>query len=124
MIVAPPPLRPPVIHEAAFPFSCPRKPATTQAMEACALKRIVAADHRIDAQVAAAFELIADRRDRRAFVAGERAWIVYRHGSCEAEASRYHGGSAEGIAYLACVENRNRAHLADLAVLLRELRFH
>jgi uncharacterized protein YecT (DUF1311 family) len=90
-------------------------------MGGCAEKRIIDTDHQIDARVATAFRLISHLRDRRAFVAGERAWLVYRHSSCQADASPYEGGTVHPLIYAVCVESRNRAHASELAALLRDL---
>jgi len=93
MIVAPPPLRPRVIHEVFTQLPCPRKSQTTVAMEGCAEKRIVGTDHPIDARVATAFGLISHLRE-------------------------------QPLIFATCVADRDRAHLAGLASLLRDLRAH
>ena len=116
-------LRPPVIHETFTPLPCPAHPTTTQGAIGCAEERILATDHEIDAQAMAAFALLLPK-DRVVFVQGEVAWLRYRRASCLAEASKYFGGSVYGLYYAQCVENRNEAHLRDLAELLRVLRFH
>jgi uncharacterized protein YecT (DUF1311 family) len=78
-------------------------------------------DRTINADVKAISVLLAPS-ERSGFVAGERAWLRYRRLSCEAEASKYAGGTLAGLVDAGCVVARNRAHVRDLAETLRELR--
>jgi uncharacterized protein YecT (DUF1311 family) len=58
---------------------------------------------------------------RATFVQGERSWLRYRRQSCAAEASRFAGGTAHGVAFLTCTVQRNKAHVADLAAMRKTL---
>jgi len=52
--------------------------------------------------------------ERPALVAAERLWLRYREASCSAERSLYGGGTAQGPAFLACMEAETRHHTAEL----------
>jgi uncharacterized protein YecT (DUF1311 family) len=111
---------PPVIHETFTPLPCPKHQVSTLDTEGCLEQKILATDRQIDAQAKAIFTLL--RPDARAgFVRSERAWLAYRRASCEAEASKYAGGTFGGVAAAACTVARNRTHLRDLAELRHTL---
>jgi uncharacterized protein YecT (DUF1311 family) len=113
-------VQPPVIHEVFTPLPCPKKQVSTLDIEACTEQAILATDKKIDAQVAAIFKLL--RADARAgFVKGEKAWLAYRKASCDAEASRYAGGTLAGVVAAGCTAQRNRTHLADLASTKKDI---
>jgi uncharacterized protein YecT (DUF1311 family) len=112
---------PPVIREPFTPLPCPAHPTATTEIEGCLERALLRSDRRIDARVAAIYQLLLDARDRVAFAAGERAWLTYRRRSCSAEASAYRGGSAAPLAYLRCQLSRNERHLTDLAAMERAL---
>jgi uncharacterized protein YecT (DUF1311 family) len=78
----------------------PAHPASTIDTEACLERAVLRSDRKINATVAKIFYLLHRSADRGAFVRGERAWLQYRRRSCSAEASVYHGGSAEPVAFL------------------------
>jgi uncharacterized protein YecT (DUF1311 family) len=114
-------LKPPVIHEVFTPLPCPMHPGTTLGYEGCDERVILMTDRTINADVKAIFVLLAPS-ERSGFVTGERAWLRYRRLSCEAEASKYAGGTLAGLVDAGCVAARNQAHVKDLAETLRELR--
>jgi hypothetical protein len=72
-------------------------------------------DAQIDARARAIFRLVGDTTGRRKFLAGETAWLVYRQASCNSVADVYRGGTAQPLAFGACVVSRNRQHLKELA---------
>ena len=89
---------------------------------ACLERAVVRSDRQINVAVARIYRLIRRSADRDSFVRGERAWLQYRRASCSAEASVYHLGSAEPVAFLACENRRNSRHLGDLRDMERTLR--
>jgi len=115
-------LSPPIIREPWTPLPCPAHAVSTVDLEGCLEKGIRRTDRQIDARVAKIFYRLRSSSDRRAFVRGERSWLQYRRSSCSAEASVYHGGSAEPVAFLTCEKRRNARHIADLQDMERILR--
>ena len=115
-------LRPPVIHEPWTPLPCPAHQRSTVDIVACLEVAVVRSDRQINATVGRIFRLLRRSADRASFVRGERAWLEYRRLSCSAEASVYHGGSAEPVAFLTCEKRRNSRHLGDLRDMERTLR--
>jgi uncharacterized protein YecT (DUF1311 family) len=114
-------LSPPVIHETFTPLRCPADPQAQLELEGCAEKAILTSDRRIDALNAQIFTRLA-ARDRATFVAGERAWLRYRHASCLTAASKYAGGTLASLVDANCVAARNRTHLHEQASLLHDLK--
>ena len=114
-------LKPPVIHEVFTPQPCPMHPVSTLDLEGCAEQSILKTDRTINADVKVIFAQLAPPA-RGGFVSGERAWLRYRTLSCEAEASKYAGGTLAGVVAANCAAARNRAHVKDLAETLKELR--
>lgn len=114
-------LKPPVIHEVFTPQPCPMHPVSTLDLEGCAEQSILRSDRTINADVKTIFKLLAPSA-RAGFVAGERAWFRYRTLSCEAESSKYAGGTFAGVVAANCAAARNSAHVTDLAETLRDLR--
>lgn len=114
-------LKPPVIHEVFTPQPCPMHPVSTLDLEGCAEQSILRTDKTINADVKTIFKLLAPSA-RAGFVAGERAWLRYRMLSCDAEASKYAGGTLAGVVAANCAAARNSAHVKDLAATLRDLR--
>jgi uncharacterized protein YecT (DUF1311 family) len=114
-------LKPPVIHEVFTPQPCPMHPVSTLDLEGCAEQSILKSDRTINADVRAIFTLLTPAA-RAGFVAGERAWLRYRTLSCEAEASKYAGGTLAGVVEANCAAARNRAHVSDLTATLEQLR--
>ena len=114
-------ISPPVIHEPWTPLPCPMHPSSTVETEGCLEQAVMRSDRRIDTKVAGIFRVLARRSDRTAFVAGERAWLVYRRRYCATAASVFRGGTAEPVAFVSCELRRNKAHLADLADLEKNL---
>lgn len=106
---------PPVIHEPFSALTCPLHPDSTIEIEACQEHRVLRTDREIDTQVKAIVKLLRTEQLRVSFVTGERAWLRYRRQSCAAEASKFAGGTAHGVAYLSCTLQRNKTHLADLS---------
>ena len=117
------PLKPPIIHEPFTPLPCPRHAVSTVDMEGCGEQKVLRSDRRIDTDVKAIFGLLA-QSERRGFVAGEVAWLRYRRLSCNAEATKFAGGTLGPVDDIGCVEGRNRSHLEDLAGTLTVLRQH
>ena len=116
-------LRPPAIHEVFTPLPCPKHAGTTLELEGCAEQVILKTDLTINTDVEAIFNLLAPS-ERAGFVAGERAWLRYRKLSCEAEASKYAGGTAAGVLLAQCEATRNRTHVKEVAATLALLRVH
>jgi uncharacterized protein YecT (DUF1311 family) len=114
-------IAPPVIHEPFTALPCPLHPDTTIDVEGCQEHRVVRTDRRIDLQVKAVFRLLPTDEARQSLVAGELEWLRYRRRSCAAEASRFAGGTAHGVAFLSCSLERNAAHLADLSAMRKVL---
>jgi len=115
--------KPPVIHEAFTPLPCPKHPVSTVDQEACQEKVILATDRTIDARAKAIFELLIPSA-RGSFVAGEQAWLRYRRLSCDADSSKFAGGTLAGVEFAGCVIARNKTHAQDLAGTLAVLRSH
>jgi uncharacterized protein YecT (DUF1311 family) len=120
-VVAGTALKPPVIHEVFTPQPCPMHPVSTLDIEGCAEQSIVKTDRTINADVKTIFKLLAPSA-RAGFVAGERAWLRYRKLSCEAESSKFAGGTFAGVVEANCAAARNSAHVKDLAEIVRDLR--
>ena len=112
---------PPVIHEPFTPLPCPLHPDTTLDVEGCQERRVLRTDRTINTRVRTIFRLLRTETGRVAFVTGERSWLRYRRQSCAAQASRFGGGTAHGIAFLTCTIQRNKSHLVDLAALKNAL---
>jgi uncharacterized protein YecT (DUF1311 family) len=112
---------PPVIHEPFTALPCPLHPDTTIDVEGCQEHRVLRTDRQIDTQVRTIFRLLRTESIRATFVQGERNWLRYRRQSCAAEASRFAGGTAHGVAFLTCTLQRNKAHVADLAAMRKTL---
>jgi uncharacterized protein YecT (DUF1311 family) len=113
-------LKPPVIHEAFTPLSCPAHPQSTIAIEGCDEQAILRGDRKIDVQAGAVFRLLAPAA-RPGFVRGEHAWLAYRNASCTAAASKFAGGTAQPLEYASCLVAANAEHLRDLVTLRRFL---
>jgi uncharacterized protein YecT (DUF1311 family) len=114
---------PPVIHEVFTPLPCPMHPVSTADQEGCQERVILATDRTINARSKAIFELLIPSA-RTPFVAGERAWLRYRQQNCEADSSKFAGGTLAGVEFAGCVIARNHAHLRELADMLRVLKSH
>ena len=111
-------LAPPVIKEVFTPLPCPKGRAargTTLGLEGCAEQTTLRTDAQINASAGAIFRLIGDASARRNFLAGEKAWLAYRQAGCKSVADVYRGGSAQPVAFGACVVSRNTQHLKELA---------
>ena len=111
----------PRIHEVFTPLPCPHKTAqrgTTMGLEGCAEQKILKTDARIRARERRAFSLIGDT-GRRAFARAEHGWLRNRSEFCHADASGYAGGSLQPVVFAECVVDVNRAHLEELASLIR-----
>lgn len=108
---------PPMIHEPFTPLPCPLHPDTTLEVEGCQERRVLRTDRAINTRVRTIFRLLRTESARVSFVSGERSWQRYRRRSCAAEASRFGGGTAHGVAFLTCTLQRNKSHLVDLAAL-------
>ena len=89
------------------------------AIVGCLERALLRSNRRIDARAATIFRSLRAQRARKAFVDGERAWLRYRRRTCSAQASVYHGGSAQPIAYLQCQLDRNQRPLSDLTDMER-----
>jgi uncharacterized protein YecT (DUF1311 family) len=117
------PPKPQVIRENFTPLPCPRHPSSTLDMEGCAEQSTLRTDKGINAQVATIFTLLIPSA-RPGFVRSERSWRVYRNSSCEAESSKYAGGTAAVVEYGYCVADLNRGHLHDLVQFRKFLQVH
>jgi uncharacterized protein YecT (DUF1311 family) len=117
-------ITPPVIHEPFTAITCPLHPDSTSEIEACQEHRVLRTDRQIDTQVKVIFRLLRSEQLRVSFVSGERDWLRYRRQSCAAEASKFLGGTAHGVAFLSCTLQRNKTHLADLSSSRKTLAQH
>lgn len=115
--------KPPVIHEVFTPLPCPKHPVSTADLEGCQEQAILSTDRTINARAKAIFELLIPSA-RASFVAGEQAWLRYRRLSCDADSSKFAGGTLAAVEFGGCVVARNRAHLQDLGGTLRVLKSH
>lgn len=113
-------LKPPVIHEVFTPLPCPKHPSSTLGYEGCAERQILATDTKIDAKARAIFFKLA-ARERAGFARSEHEWLAYRKDTCAAEASKYAGGTLTGVIDAQCQAARSKAHLGELAELLKTL---
>jgi uncharacterized protein YecT (DUF1311 family) len=111
----------PPIREPFTPLPCPRKQVSTLDMEGCAERDILKTDVAVEKRERAAFGLLSSD-GKQAFVRAERAWLTYRRATCEAEASRYLGGTIHGVVVASCIARENRTHLAALSALVRTLK--
>jgi uncharacterized protein YecT (DUF1311 family) len=107
---------PPQIHEPFTLLPCPSHPQTTLAEEGCYEHRIVRSDARINRHVRTVYRLLAPAA-RSAFATGERSWLTYRRSFCEADSSKYAGGSEEPVEFGACEAGLNDTHVRELAKL-------
>lgn len=110
----------PVIHEHFTVLACPHRPSTTLQIEGCAEHRVVSLDRRIDGLNAKVFAKLG-RTGRAAFLAASAAWVRYRDASCSAQASIYHGGSVEPVAYANCLVSLDGSHVNELKTMLTAL---
>jgi uncharacterized protein YecT (DUF1311 family) len=115
-------IAPPVVHEQFTLLPCPPKQVSTLDYEGCAEHAIVRLDHRIDALARQIFGRIRTKDGRVAFVRSEARWLSYRKGSCEAESSKYAGGTLAGLVDAQCTADRSRTHVGDLTSLLKTLK--
>jgi uncharacterized protein YecT (DUF1311 family) len=86
---------------------------TTVGLEGCTEQATLRTDAQINARAKAIFRLSGDIT--RKFVAAEKAWLTYRQAGCTSVADVYRGGSAQPVAFGACVASRNKQHLKELA---------
>jgi uncharacterized protein YecT (DUF1311 family) len=115
-------VRPPVISERFTPLPCPAgQPSTTLALEGCAEQAILHLDTAINAAAAAILPRLYDRPARLRFVAGERAWLVYRNAFCTSQADVYEGGSEAPVAAATCMRSVDAAHLSALTAFRKAL---
>lgn len=115
-------LRPPVIVESFDEPRCPADPVSTLDLIGCAQRKLLKVDRAINAHAKTIFRRLGSRSARLDFVRSERTWLRYRRTSCKAQASFLSGGSAQPVAYLECMVNRNKSHLAELAEMKYWLR--
>jgi uncharacterized protein YecT (DUF1311 family) len=111
---------PPVIRESFTVLPCPKKQISTLDMEGCSEHALLQSDAKVNALAARIWKVIP-AGGRSAFLSGERSWLAYRTSSCNAEASKYIGGTLRPIAFLGCEVSRNNAHLTDLGGTLQIL---
>ncbi len=111
-------LSPPAIHE---PFAAPGRllpcdPSddSTPGLEGCAEHRVLKSDAQIDKLNGSIASGLATAPMRRAFVAAHRAWLAYRNADCKSMSSIYEGGTLMPLAYIQCVEARNKQRIEDL----------
>lgn len=115
------PVRPPVVTETFNAVSCPVNASSTLELEACAERRLLSSDTRINVRTATIFRKLRTR-ERSRFVDGEKAWLRYRKESCVVQISGTVGGSGQSLRQLACELARNRNHLSELNEMLMTLR--
>jgi uncharacterized protein YecT (DUF1311 family) len=111
----------PVIKEPFTRLPCPKHPSTTLQLEGCAEKAILGTDAKINSRVAAIYASLSSGA-RAKFASSESTWLKYRRSSCDAQASKYAGGTFEPVAYARCEVTRNKRHLADLSDFAKNLR--
>jgi uncharacterized protein YecT (DUF1311 family) len=83
-------------------------------MEGCAEHSLLLSDAKVNLLMARIWQALPPA-GRPAFAQGERSWVAYRRTSCNAEASKYAGGTIRPVAFLGCEVGRNKTHLTDLA---------
>ena len=85
-------------------------------MKAHAQKDLDAADAKLNAIYKQA---LATRSDKgaAALKEGQRAWIMYRDGTCEAYGTGEEGGSLEGYMYVRCCEALTKQRTEELKKL-------
>ncbi|HVV59744.1 MAG TPA: lysozyme inhibitor LprI family protein [Gaiellaceae bacterium] len=109
-----------MIRESFAQLPCPKKPVSTLDLEGCSERSLVASDGKVNALVARIWQALP-ATGRADFARGERAWLAYRTASCNAEASKYAGGTLRPVAFLGCEVGRNKTHLTDLGGTLNVL---
>ncbi len=113
----------PAIHEVFTLVPCPHTAAargTTVGIEGCLEHTILRTDARIRTEERTAFRAL-NPAGRRALVRAERAWLLYRKETCDAEASNS-GGTILPAIFGECIVGANRGHLAELGAVLQSLR--
>lgn len=114
---------PPVLTEPFVPGDCPADRAgrgTTRGALACAQHRVLRTDSVINGLAKSIFAEL--RPATREFVSAEIAWLRFRQQSCKSESSIYQGGSAQPIAFAACLGDRNVQHTRELRRFLKVLK--
>jgi len=114
-----PTIKPPVITEAFTLLPCDQD--STIGMEGCAEHQLVAADKRIDKEVALLFAVLRDNAARRRLVQAQSAWFAYRQADARSHADIYEGGSESGVVSLTCAVNDDKARSTDLYGFFRGL---
>jgi uncharacterized protein YecT (DUF1311 family) len=94
---------------------------STLDIEGCSERTILRTDAQIDRLVRTIHGLLRTADGKRALVRSEAAWLAYRRLSCEAEASRFAGGTLAGVEAAGCEVARNRTHLRELGALKKTL---
>src|SRR5262249_41607020 len=107
-------LQPPVVHESFTPQECPKDPESTVDIEACAEKKILAADAQINALAKPIFANLADDPARKDFIAAQKAWVAFRKADCNSVSDKYEGGTAAGILAAQCQADRSTQRVKDL----------
>ncbi len=105
--------RPPVVHEVFSP-TLPCDHRTTVGELGCEEHALLAADARIDREVAVIFPLLHDDAARRRLVRAEVAWLAFRVADCASQSDIYEGGSQAAVAAAACAVYDDGARSADL----------
>ena len=115
-------------HSAALADDTPDcgKAETQADMNSCAEQAFETADAALNAQykkTRAALQAIdADLQDdmngaEKALLAGQRGWIAYRDGECEAEGFQVRGGSMEPMVVASCQAAMSRLRTKELKAL-------
>jgi uncharacterized protein YecT (DUF1311 family) len=94
-------LKPPVVTEAFHAVQACNK-TNTLGLEACAEQLVLTADEELNADVTAIFGLLSIR-GREDFIAAQKNWLSYRNTDCQSQSDVYLGGSAQGVAYVYCL---------------------
>ena len=116
-------LAPPVIHESFSVLPCAGVPGhrSTLDEEGCAEQQILRSDETIDALNVSIFAKLAGDPARRRFIAGHKAWIVYRHAYCVSLSDVFEGGTEAGVIDADCVAGVSNQHVKDLRGFLGDL---
>ncbi len=94
-------LEPPVVTEAFHTVQACNK-SNTLGLGACGEQLVLTADKQLNADVTAIFGLLSIR-GREDFIAAQKNWLSYRNADCQSQSDVYLGGTAQGVAYVYCL---------------------
>lgn len=104
---------PPIIRE-SFTLRCPKNPQSTSELAGCGAKQVARTNEVINRLARQIFRQLPGR-GRRAFIAAERSWLVYRNSICKARSSVYDGGTAVPVVFFDCAIHLNETHIEELS---------